>query len=295
MIDRIFGKISYKFKQLTSRDKDIEWFSIGIEGIFNVLNFYLLTLLGEVDYDGALHILVFLFVVAIILNDFFLLTSRYISLESRNEFDYKLYLVVYFLYGFTAISVNHFIFKDAAIHINLLFIGLVAYMVCDYINYMCFQKYKSKTFILLILTIIIFSTSLQDNTYNVAIAFILFILGLLDDDLFENLFGVEGKFINKTKLNKEKFLIVLILVEIFIAMLVGKYLIYLFLYYKEKIIEDMTWLDRAKYGASRFLVAAILISLTLNNFNKIFEYSRDFFKSRYVSEIEKGDTSNDKK
>lgn len=293
MKKHILNKFNEKIKNAWDRNRDIDYFNIVLESIFTILNIYILYNSINKEVNFKFYIIITLFGISIISNIAFLMLSRYVIVELRTIHDHFFYFIIFLLYGAGIIAMSEFVYADAGLYLNYLFLATVFYKIFDYSNFMLFQSLKSKTFILFILITYIMAISLQDNTYNVALAFILFILGLLDDDFFYNLFGICGKDINKNKLNEDKFLSVLILVDIFLAMLIGKYIVYAILNIKSIRIEDLNMIDKAKYGAPRFFIAAILVSITLYRFNNIIGRTKGFFKARYVDKLDNGKKSSD--
>ena len=275
-----------KFK----RDKNVEGFSIVAEVIFYFFNFFIISQIIHKDKSLIFYFLVGAYIILLILNFLFFVISRYVAVHLRCNFDYIFYSLIYILYAGVFIPINLVLFPDVDGSINYIFIGLVIYMSCDYINYVILQAYKSRTFIFLILIILLISMSIDDNSYNVALAFIIFILGVSDTDIYLKLFGMNDDKIKEDIFIRDKFVVIIILFDIFTSMSFGKVLIWIYMNYHRLSLDNLNLVDYFNFGLFRFLIFSLFYLITIIYIDKIKDKFKTFFENRYVIKTESKDT-----
>lgn len=271
-----------KYKDKWNRENEFDGFTFLFEFIFYLLNLYIIIKIVDRNKDTLVYSLLTLHSIALLFNLLFLMFSRFVVVEERSLFDYTFYTINYFLFSASIILNNMLIFKDSDKFFDYSCIALVLYMICDYVNYIVYQKYESKTFVFLILIILFISISINDNTYNVVLAFLIYILGFSDADTYLKFFKIKNARIKKDVISRDKFIVILVLLDIFISMSFSKLLIRVYLYFKRLSIENMILEDYFNYGLFRFLIFSVLYLFTLDNANKIKEKINKFFNNRYV-------------
>lgn len=151
-------------------------------------------------------------------------------------------------------------------------------MSCDYVNYVILQAYKSRTFIFLILIILLISMFIDDNSYNVALAFIIFILEVSDTDIYLKIFGKNDDKIKEDIFIRDKFVVIIVLLDIFISMSFSKVLIWIYMNHHRLYLDNLKLIDYFNFGLFRFVIFSLFYLVTITYIDKIKDKYKTFLK-----------------